>query len=93
MERHRIDALDLWRACADLRPRAETIPLRNRASPRRPILPAAQPRPRSHGKAPTDIRRASPERLMRALVSLDQHVEIVVEPARRTHAPGITVAA
>ncbi len=32
-------------------------------------------------------------RLMQALVSLDQHVEIVVRPARRAHAAGITVAA
>lgn len=38
------------------------------------------------------LQNISLERLMRALVSLDQHVEIVVEPARRTHAPGITVA-
>jgi hypothetical protein len=30
---------------------------------------------------------------MQALVSLDQHVEIVVEPARLKVAPGITVAA
>jgi hypothetical protein len=33
------------------------------------------------------------ERLLQAVVSLDQHVEIVVQPARRAHAPGITVAA
>ena len=33
------------------------------------------------------------ERLMQALVSLDQRVEIVVRPARRAHAAGITVAA
>jgi predicted XRE-type DNA-binding protein len=33
------------------------------------------------------------ERLMQALVALDQHVEIVVQPARRAHSPGITVAA
>ncbi|CAB3912622.1 hypothetical protein LMG3410_04918 [Achromobacter aegrifaciens] len=39
------------------------------------------------------LQNISLERLMRALVSLDQHVEIVVEPARRAHAPGITVAA
>lgn len=38
------------------------------------------------------LQNISLERLMRALVSLDQHVEIVVEPARRAHAPGITVA-
>ncbi|HWK53991.1 MAG TPA: helix-turn-helix transcriptional regulator [Hyphomicrobiales bacterium] len=39
------------------------------------------------------LQNISLERLMQALVSLDQHVEIVVRPARRTHAPGITVAA
>ena len=33
------------------------------------------------------------ERLMQALASLDQRVEIVVRPARRAHAAGITVAA
>ena len=33
------------------------------------------------------------ERLMQALVSLDQRVEITVKPARRAHAAGITVAA
>ena len=33
------------------------------------------------------------ERLMQALVSLDQHVQIVVRPARRTDHAGITVAA
>ena len=33
------------------------------------------------------------ERLMQALVSLDQHVEIVVRPARRNDQAGITVAA
>jgi predicted XRE-type DNA-binding protein len=33
------------------------------------------------------------ERLMQALVSLDQQVEIVVRPARRAHSAGITVAA
>lgn len=38
------------------------------------------------------LQNISLERLMQALVSLDQHVEIVVRPARRTHA-GITVAA
>ena len=32
-------------------------------------------------------------RLMHALVSLDQRVEIVVQPARRTRAAGISVAA
>lgn len=30
---------------------------------------------------------------MQALVSLDQQVKIVVQPARRTKTPGITVAA
>jgi predicted XRE-type DNA-binding protein len=39
------------------------------------------------------LQNISLERLMRALVSLDQHVEIVVQPARRAHAAGITVAA
>ena len=33
------------------------------------------------------------ERLMRALASLDQQIEIVVRPARGAHAAGITVAA
>jgi predicted XRE-type DNA-binding protein len=32
------------------------------------------------------------ERLMQALVSLGQHVEIVVQPARRSQVAGITVA-
>ncbi|MFU8778970.1 MAG: helix-turn-helix domain-containing protein [Roseovarius sp.] len=32
------------------------------------------------------------ERLMQALVSLDQQVEIVVRPARRSHSAGITVS-
>lgn len=39
------------------------------------------------------LQNISLERLMQALVSLDQHVEIVVQPARRTRVPGITVAA
>ncbi len=39
------------------------------------------------------LQNISLERLMQALVSLDQHVEIVVRPARRTHNAGITVAA
>lgn len=39
------------------------------------------------------LQNISLERLMRALVSLDQHVEIVVEPARRPQARGISVAA
>ena len=38
------------------------------------------------------LQNISLERLMQALVSLDQRVEIVVQPARRAHAPGITVA-
>ena len=38
------------------------------------------------------LRNISLERLMQALVSLDQRVEITVQPARRAHAPGITVA-
>ncbi len=39
------------------------------------------------------LQNISLERLMQALVSLDQEVEIVVRPARRAHAAGITVAA
>ena len=39
------------------------------------------------------LQNISLERLMQALVSLDQRVEIVVQPACRAHAPGITVAA
>lgn len=39
------------------------------------------------------LQNISLERLMQALVALDQHVEIVIQPARRAHAPGITVAA
>lgn len=39
------------------------------------------------------LQNISLERLMQALVSLDQHVEIAVRPARRTGAAGITVAA
>jgi len=39
------------------------------------------------------LQNISLERLMLALVSLDQQVEIVVRPARHTHAAGITVAA
>jgi predicted XRE-type DNA-binding protein len=39
------------------------------------------------------LQNISLERLMQALVSLDQRVEIIVQPARRTHAPGISVAA
>lgn len=39
------------------------------------------------------LQNISLERLMQALVSLDQHVEIVVRPARRAHAAGIKVAA
>jgi predicted XRE-type DNA-binding protein len=38
------------------------------------------------------LQNISLERLMQALVSLDQHVEIVVQPARRAQAAGITVA-
>ncbi|HDK5969982.1 TPA: XRE family transcriptional regulator [Klebsiella pneumoniae] len=38
------------------------------------------------------LQNISLERLMQALVSLDQHVEIVVQPARHAHAAGITVA-
>lgn len=39
------------------------------------------------------LQNISLERLMQALVSLDQRVEIVVRPAQRTHGAGITVAA
>lgn len=39
------------------------------------------------------LQNISLERLMQALVSLDQHVEIIVQPARRAHSAGITVAA
>ncbi|GFE78122.1 hypothetical protein GCM10011487_01220 [Steroidobacter agaridevorans] len=39
------------------------------------------------------LQNISLERLMQALVSLDQHVQIVVQPARRAQAAGITVAA
>jgi hypothetical protein len=31
--------------------------------------------------------------VLQALVALDQHVELVVQPARKAHVPGITVAA
>lgn len=37
------------------------------------------------------LQNISLERLMQALVSLGQHVEIVVQPAHQKHAPGITV--
>lgn len=39
------------------------------------------------------LQNISLERLMQALVAFDQHVEIVVYPARRAHVPGISVAA
>lgn len=39
------------------------------------------------------LQNISLERLMQALVSLDQRVEIVVRPAGRAHGAGITVAA
>lgn len=39
------------------------------------------------------LQNISLERLMQALVSLDQHVEISVQPARKAYAPGIIVAA
>ena len=38
------------------------------------------------------LQNISLERLMQALVSLDQHVEIIVRPARRAHLAAITVA-
>ena len=37
------------------------------------------------------LQNISLERLMQALVSLDQCVEIVVRPARRTHSAGLSV--
>ena len=39
------------------------------------------------------LQNISLERLMQALVSLDQQVEITVKPARRAHTAGITVTA
>ncbi|MFN0164345.1 MAG: helix-turn-helix domain-containing protein [Burkholderiales bacterium] len=39
------------------------------------------------------LQNTSMERLMQALVSLDQQVEITVKPARREHAAGILLAA
>lgn len=39
------------------------------------------------------LQNISLERLMQALVSLDQRVEIVVRPAHRMHVAGITVTA
>ena len=39
------------------------------------------------------LQNISLERLMQALVALDQRVEIIVRPARRAHGAGITVAA
>ena len=45
------------------------------------------------GKVAESVIDTAVERLMQALVSLDQRVEIIVQPARRAHAPGITVAA
>lgn len=39
------------------------------------------------------LQNISLERLMQALVSLDQRVEIVVQPAQHMHSAGITVAA
>jgi predicted XRE-type DNA-binding protein len=38
------------------------------------------------------LQSISLERLMQALVTLDQRVKFVVRPARRAHGPGITVA-
>lgn len=39
------------------------------------------------------LQNISLDRLMQALVTLDQRVEIIVRPARRAHVAGITVAA
>ncbi len=38
------------------------------------------------------LQNISLERLMQALVSLDQHIEIIVRPARRADSASITVA-
>lgn len=38
------------------------------------------------------LQNISLERLMQALVSLDQHIEIVVQPAHNAHSANITVA-
>jgi predicted XRE-type DNA-binding protein len=38
------------------------------------------------------LQNISLERLMQALVSLDQHVEIVVRPARRSYGAGLRVS-
>ncbi len=40
-----------------------------------------------------ELQNISLERLMQALVSLDQRVEIVIRPARRSHGAGISVTA
>jgi predicted XRE-type DNA-binding protein len=37
------------------------------------------------------LQNISLERLMQALVSLDQHIEVVVRPARHVHEAGIKV--
>ena len=39
------------------------------------------------------LQKISLERLMQALVSLDQHIGIIVRPARRTDSSAITIAA
>lgn len=39
------------------------------------------------------LQNISLERLMQALVSLDQDITIVIKPARHTHSAGITIAA
>lgn len=39
------------------------------------------------------LQNISLERLMQALVALDQRIEIIVRPPHRTHIAGITVAA
>lgn len=39
------------------------------------------------------LQNISLERLMQALVTLDQRIEIIVRPTHRTHIAGITVAA
>ena len=51
------------------------------------------PQPKVSQVRPYKLQNISPERLMQALVSLDQRVETVVRPARHADRAGITVAA
>jgi predicted XRE-type DNA-binding protein len=50
------------------------------------------PQPKVSQVCRNKLQTLSLERLMQALVSLDQEVEIVVRPARRAHGAGITVS-